>query len=114
MNSLRSMRPFDFMVPFWGKRYREYFVDLCLPSLLAPNNLPSLRVEDGHRFLIATTIEDWNAIERLPIMDELRRYAAPVWIAVSGPPSESQAGSYARYQSTIQHQNSCQRKLLEA
>jgi hypothetical protein len=114
MTYIASARPFDFMVPFWGKRYREYFVDLCLPSLLAPNNLSLLRVEDGHRFLIATTVEDWNAIEYMPIMSKLRRHATPIWVAVDGPPSEAQADSNAGYGITIEHQNYCQKKLLQA
>ncbi len=108
------MRPFDFMVPFWGKRYREYFVNFCLPSLLAPNNLALLRAEDGHRFLIATTVEDWNAIERLPIMLTLRSHATPVWIEVADPVQASATAGYARYVLTIRHQNYCQKKLLDA
>ena len=55
------------MVAFWGDCYRDRFVQLCLPSLFAPGNLPRLRAEDGHRFLIATTLTDWAEIERLPI-----------------------------------------------
>jgi hypothetical protein len=35
------------MVPFWGRKYREYFVDRYLPSLLAPNNLPLLNQARG-------------------------------------------------------------------
>jgi hypothetical protein len=113
MTDIASTRPFDFMVPFWGKRYREYFVDLSLPSLLAPNNLPLLRSEEGHRFLIATTVEDWNAIEGLPIMVRLRRHVTPVWIEVSDPASALQADAYTRYEITIRHQNYCQKKLVE-
>src|SRR5438067_10560035 len=82
MNSQKNMRPFDFMVPFWGQRYREYFVDLCLPSLLAPNNMPLLRAEDGHRFLIATTAADWQAIEDLPIMATLRKFVTPTFLEI--------------------------------
>jgi hypothetical protein len=103
-----EMRPFDFMVPFWGERYRDYFVDLALPSLLAPNNLSLLRAENGHRMLIATTGEDWHAIEHLPIMQRLRQHAIPVWIEVSGPPVERD-----QYAATIRHQHHCLKKLFE-
>src|SRR5436190_7896712 len=105
MNSLKNMRPFHVMVPSWGKPYREYFVDLCLPSLLAPNNLPLLRAEDGHRFLIATTSEDRHAIEQLPIMQTLRRHAIPTWLEVSSPARGSEVADHADYTLAIRHQN---------
>jgi hypothetical protein len=102
------MRPFIFMVTFWGPTYRQYFVDRCLASLLAPDNFPQLRAEDGHRLLIATTEDDWQAIAQLPIMQEIRRYVTPIHleIALAAP---TEAGSEA----AILQQNRCQRLLLE-
>src|SRR5690349_19802694 len=108
------MRSFDFMIQFWGKRYREQFVQLCLPSLLAANNLPLLSARDGHRFLIATTKQDWAAIEYLPIMQRLERHAVPTWVAVGEPATEAAAGSLGHYSVMMQHQNYCQKKLLDA
>ncbi len=108
------MRPFDFMVPFWGERYRDYFIDLSLPSLLAPNSLALLRAEDGHRLLIATTRADWRAIEQLPIMQRLRQHAEPIWIEVGDLPPRSAEGSADRYAVTIKHQHFCLKKLFEA
>src|SRR2546430_16552221 len=70
------MRPFHFMVTFWGERYRDYFVDLFFPSMLASNNLRLLQAQDEHRFFIATPREDWQAIKELPIMDRPRQHAA--------------------------------------
>src|SRR5271163_4794342 len=105
-------RPIYFMIPFWGQRYREYFVDLCLPSLLAPNNIPLLRAEDGHRFLVATTREDWEAIEHLPIMDRLRQHVTLTWIEVDYPPS-SDSKARSQYAASIHHHNHCARKLME-
>ena len=109
-----DMRPFDFMVPFWGERYRDYFVDLSLPSLLAPNNFALLRVEDGHRFLIATTRADWLAVQHLPIMQRLRQHAEPIWIEVGDLPPQSPEDSADRYAATIKHQHHCLKKLFEA
>jgi len=113
MSAGEGMRPLYFMVPFWGRRYREYFVDLCLPSLLAPNNLPLLRAEDGHRFLMATTREDWEAIEGLPIMGRLRAHATPTWIEVGDPQALPEGEIFAQYNTTIWHQNHCQKKMVE-
>src|ERR1700727_1234776 len=82
-----KMQPFNFMVPFSRERYRRYFVDNLLPSLLAPNNLTLLRAEDGHRFLLATTREDWDAIVDLPIMARLRPHATPTLVEIPKPRS---------------------------
>jgi len=97
------------MVHFWGPRYRDYFVDLCLPALLAPENLPLLRAAERHRFLIATTAADWAAIERLPIMEKLRLYATPTWLEIADPGQETGAGTA----NAILYQNVCQRMLVE-
>jgi hypothetical protein len=106
----KAVRCFDFMVPFWGQRYREYFIHLCLASLLAPNNLPLLRAADGHRFLIATTLNDWQAIVDLPVFAKLREYVTPVLVEVASGPKSAAPGSA----DAIRHQNICQKALLEA
>jgi hypothetical protein len=113
-NGARETRPFDFMTLFWGERYRNYFVNLCLPSLLSVNNLTVLRANDGHRFLIATTDEDREAIERLPILDRLRRHAAPEWIRIETPPVSPPEDAFAQYAANIRHMGNCQRRLVEA
>jgi hypothetical protein len=104
------LRPFFFLIPFWGQRYRDYFVNYCLPSLLAPNNLPLLKAEEGHVFLIATTAEDWRAIEALPIMERLREYALPKLLEIAHPQIETAPGSV----NAIEYLSICQRKLVEA
>ena len=96
------------MVTFWGPTYRQYFVDRCLASLLAPGNLPQLRAEDGHRLLIATTPADWQAIELLPIMQAVRRYVTPIHLDID-PPGPTPPGSEA----AILQQNRCHKLLLE-
>jgi hypothetical protein len=101
-----SERPYYFMVAIWGERYRQRFVNLCLPSLLAPGNLPRLRAESGHRFLIATTRVDWAAIEHLPIMAEVRRFATPIFIEVPDQDDKN-------YTAALRRQTRCLKKLFE-
>jgi hypothetical protein len=103
-------RPVLFMVPFWGERYRRYFVERLLPSLLAPNNLPLLRADEGHRFLIATTPEDWAAIVDLPIIRRLRQHATPTLIEIPKPTGETAPGST----SAILHQDVALKLLAKA
>jgi hypothetical protein len=106
----RTRPCFDFMVAFWGQRYREYFIDFCLASLLAPNNLPLLRSDDGHRFLIATTSEDWRAILDLAVFKQLRKYATPTLIEHAMPRLPSDPGSAH----AIEQQNLYQKSLVES
>jgi hypothetical protein len=102
-------QPFYFLLAFWGERYRNYFIDRCLPSLLAPNNLPILRASDGHRFVIATTRADRQAIEHLPIFARLREYAEPTFIEMAPPDTETPPGESG----TIWQQNVYQKQLVE-
>jgi hypothetical protein len=102
-------RPFYFMIPFWGEAYRDYFVDMCLPSLLAPHNFPILNADEGHRFLIATTKADWAAIENLPIIQTMRKHVTPVLLDIEPPGATPPGSSQAVWQ-----QNHCQRLLVEA
>lgn len=51
-----------FIVVCWGERFRNYFLDYCLPSLLAPGNIPALENKPRSKFLICTTDEDWMHI----------------------------------------------------
>lgn len=75
-------RAFYFIVVLWGERFREYFLEYCVPSLLAPGNIPSLNTKPRSKFLIATRPEDWQAINDTAIFDVLRRYVDPVYIEI--------------------------------
>ena len=107
-------RPFHFMVPFWGERYRNYFIDLFLPSLLAPNNLRLLQAKDGHKFFIAAPREDWEAIKDLPIMSRARRHVEPSWVEVSSQPHEQTGSEHERYAAVLRHMKTCLRTVLDA
>jgi hypothetical protein len=107
VNSVLKRRPFCFLTQFWGQRYRDYFVDFCLPSMLAPGNLPLLKAADGHRFLIAAPIEDWDAIEHLPGMERAREHVTPILI-------ETPAPSETGYEAVLRHQTYGLKRVLEA
>jgi len=102
-------RPLCLMIPFWGQRYRDYFVDLCLPSLLAPNNLPILEAADGHRLLVATTADDWTAIKNLPIVQKLEQHATLTLVEIDHPRGKTEPGS----SDAIKQQNVCWKRLVE-
>lgn len=59
---------------FWGEEYRRYFLDYCLASLMSPNNVPAIRNKRDARFLIATTQDDWDAMQTEPIFIAAREH----------------------------------------
>ncbi len=83
-----AQRPFYFMVVLWGERFRDYFLDYCLPSLLAPGNIPALDRGRRNKFLIATRPEDWAAMAATPIFRQLERYLEPVYIEIPPCPPD--------------------------
>lgn len=68
-------RPFHFAVLFWGDHYREhYFIDKFLRSMMAPLNFPLLDSKDGHKLIIATTKQDWQALAMHPLVSAASRH----------------------------------------
>ena len=94
------------MVAFWGESYRNRFATLLLPSLLAPANLPLLRAEDGHRFLIATTRDDWDIASKLPMIAALRRHVHPVHVEIP-------EGKDSGYAAALHRQTRCLKLLFQ-
>jgi hypothetical protein len=81
-----SSTPYHLMVTFWGERFREYFYSLCLRSLMSPNNLPVLRDCPGSKFVIATSEQDWSALQGRPLFEQMREYVEPFFIDIGFPP----------------------------
>lgn len=75
-----ALRPFYFLVTFWGDRFRDWFCQYTLPSLLAPNNIPALKHRKYCQFLICTTRDDWKALNRQPIFRKLRKIINVVFL----------------------------------
>jgi len=83
-------RPFYFIVVLWGERFRKYFLEYCVASLLSPGNLPALNTSVPSKFLIATRPEDWAAMAGTQIFQTLKRYVEPVFIEIPPcPPDRS-------------------------
>ncbi len=82
-------RQLYFVVVFWGREHREYFLRLLAPSLLAPGNLPALENKLGSKFLICTTAEDWSAIQGDPDFLALTHRINPVLIEIPPPNQDS-------------------------
>jgi hypothetical protein len=85
-----SERPFYFIVILWGERFRDYFLEFCLPSLLSPGNIPALEPSRRSKFLIATRPDDWAAMKGTEIFRTLERHLEPVFVELPPcPPNRS-------------------------
>lgn len=83
-------RPFYLIVVLWGERFRHYFLSYCLPSLMAPGNIPALATRQQSKFLIATRPEDWAAMKQAPIFGLMAQHVSPEFIEIPPcPPGKS-------------------------
>jgi len=64
--SMSRQIPLHFVTPVWGVDYTRTFVEVMLPSLLSPGNIPSLGPAENCRFKIYTTPEDARQITMAP------------------------------------------------
>src|SRR3954452_12718724 len=56
--------PVYFSMVVWGEAFVNFFLEFCLPTLLAPNNIPAIRHRAGSRFVLHTHESDLPVIER--------------------------------------------------
>ena len=75
-------RPFYFILVLWGERFRNYFLDLGLPSLLSPGNLPALKTDPRSKFVICSPAEDWAALQAAPVFRLLEQYVDVMHIEI--------------------------------
>jgi hypothetical protein len=65
---------FYFSVPVWGNNHIGLFIDVGLPSLLAPGNIPGLREVADCRFFLHTRPEDEARLANAPCIQRLAKY----------------------------------------
>jgi hypothetical protein len=57
----------EILLPVWGERHTRDFLELCLPSLLAPGNLPGLSKLGRCTFVLLAPARDAGLVERNPL-----------------------------------------------
>src|SRR5882757_2267479 len=61
----------EILLPVWGERYTRDFLELCLPSLMAPGNLPALSKLGRCTFVLLAPARDAEVIERNSLWNAL-------------------------------------------
>jgi hypothetical protein len=119
MDDLEETRPaaadrYDVIVPLWGAKYVDMFVNYCLPSQLAPGNLPSL---PRHRcsYHIYTHQEDAKAIWNAASVRKLRKLLDVSLVTFRDEDVLRDAGlSDYRYVKNLQKMTWCYQRAMHA
>lgn len=63
----------------WGETHTRQFLELCLPSLLAPGNLPALAAHQRVTLVVFATPESIAALDQAEAFATLRRHAEVIF-----------------------------------
>ena len=67
---------FHFIMVVWGESFCDLFLDVCLPSLLSPNNLPAFPYRKDSVFVIYTDSRSRPRIEQSEMYARLTQFMA--------------------------------------
>lgn len=79
---------FHVVTSVWGKAYTQTFIDVALPSVLSPGNLPALGDPEQNLYQIVTTAADQATIEASPAFERLSA-VMPVQVDLIEIPAEA-------------------------
>src|SRR5690242_3661953 len=66
--------PTRLILPVWGKDYVESLLNLTVPALLAPGNLPSVAARAPCELVILTQQIHFQSIEKHPAVTRAKKY----------------------------------------
>jgi hypothetical protein len=72
----RAIKQITLLMPVWGYQFVGRFLEFCLPTLLAPNNIPAIARELPCRFVLLSSVADEPIIRSHPAWQKLERHCA--------------------------------------
>jgi hypothetical protein len=72
----RAIKQLTLLMPVWGYQFIGRFLEFCLPTLLAPNNIPAIARELPCRFVLLSSAADEPIIRSHPAWQKLERHCA--------------------------------------
>jgi hypothetical protein len=72
----RAIKQITLLMPVWGYQFIGRFLEFCLPTLLAPNNIPAIARELPCRFVLLSSVADESIIRTHPAWQKLERHCA--------------------------------------
>jgi hypothetical protein len=71
-----AIKQITLLMPVWGYQFVGRFLEFCLPTLLAPNNIPAIARELPCRFVLLSSVADEPIIRSHPAWQKLERHCA--------------------------------------
>ena len=78
----RPVKQIALLMPVWGYQFVSRFLEFCLPTLLAPNNIPALAQALPCRFILLSSAADEAMIRAHPAWQKLERHCAVEFRAI--------------------------------
>ena len=72
----RAIKQITLLMPVWGYQFIGRFLEFCLPTLLAPNNIPAIAQAKPCRFILLSSVADEPVIRSHPAWQKLERHCA--------------------------------------
>ena len=72
----RAIKQITLLMPVWGYQFIGRFLEFCLPTLLAPNNIPAIARAKPCRFVLLSSVADEPIIRSHPAWQKLERHCA--------------------------------------
>jgi SAM-dependent methyltransferase len=69
----RPVKQITLLMPVWGYQFIGRFLEFCLPTLLAPNNIPAIAQALPCRFVLLSSVADEAIIRSHPAWQKLER-----------------------------------------
>jgi hypothetical protein len=70
----RAIKQITLLMPVWGYQFIGRFLEFCLPTLLAPNNIPAIARAKPCRFVLLSSVADEPIIRSHPAWQKLERH----------------------------------------
>lgn len=78
----RAVKQVTLLMPVWGSQFIGRFLEFCLPTLLAPNNIPALAEELPCRFVVLSSAADEMVVRSHPAWRKLERHCVGEFQAI--------------------------------
>lgn len=75
-SNTRAIKQITLLMPVWGYHFIGRFLEFCLPTLLAPHNMPAIARAKPCHFVLLSSVADEPVVRSHPAWQKLERHCA--------------------------------------
>ncbi|HWX84814.1 MAG TPA: hypothetical protein VNZ48_14555 [Xanthobacteraceae bacterium] len=75
-SNAHAIKQITLLMPVWGYQFVGRFLEFCLPTLLAPHNIPAIARAKPCRFVLLSSVADEPIVRSHPAWQKLERHCA--------------------------------------